>query len=217
MLLIGGLSASAQDLTGIWRGTFQSSDGIANLLNSDDRYKFEIQLNQRNKKFEGVTYSYKTTVFYGKAVANGTVNPATGKVMLQEMKLVEVKMQQSSFACVQTFFMQYSKNGNVETLEGKYTSFRQDDSSICDRGTVSLVRVVNSDFYKEPFLVKREAERKKSPLPSNKPKTPAKDVIPKTNMAKNDPPVVKKPESPGRYQSLNNRPIHPLPVLNLNH
>ena len=137
-ILFACFSTNAQDLTGIWRGSFQSADGISNLLNSDDRYKFEIQLDQRNKKFEGVTYSYKTTVFYGKAVANGTVNPLTGKVMLQELKLVEVKMQQSSFACVQTFFMQYSKNGNVESLEGRYTSFRQDDSSICDRGTVSL-------------------------------------------------------------------------------
>ncbi|MEO6915809.1 MAG: hypothetical protein ABI151_09315 [Chitinophagaceae bacterium] len=192
ILLLSGISLSAQDLTGIWRGTFQSSDGISNLLNSDDKYKYEIQLNQHNKKFDGVTYSYKTTVFYGKAIANGSVNPATGKVMLQEMKLVEVKMQQSSFACVQTFFMQYAKNGNVETLEGKYTSFRQDDSSICDRGTVSLVRVTNSDFYKEPFLAKREAEKKTQgaakapetatarktgpPTTSAKPKTPVRPV-----------------------------------------
>lgn len=185
--LLAVLTAGAQDLTGIWRGTFQSADGISNLLNSEDRYKFEIQLDQRNKKFEGVTYSYKTTVFYGKAIANGTVNPLTGKVMLQEMKLVEVKMQQSSFACVQTFFMQYSKNGNVETLEGKYTSFRQDDSSICDRGTVSLVRVTNSDFYKEPFLVKRETEKK-----SRTATTPA--VTPRTT-AKN-PPVAKTTKPP---------------------
>jgi hypothetical protein len=195
-LLFTGFAANAQDLTGIWRGSFQSADGISNLLNSDDRYKFEIQIDQRNKKFEGVTYSYKTTVFYGKAVANGTVNPQTGKVMLQELKLVEVKMQQSSFACVQTFFMQYSKNGNVETLEGKYTSFRQDDSSICDRGTVSLVRVVNSDFYKEPFLVRREAEKKQGRV-ATAPKIPSPKTTPsKPNATATAPPVVKKAMPP---------------------
>lgn len=191
IFLFTGVTAGAQDLTGIWRGSFQSGNGISDRLNSEDRYKFEIQIDQRNKKFNGVTYSYKTTVFYGKAVANGTVNPLTGKVMLQELKLVEVKMQQSSFACVQTFFMQYSKNGNVETLEGKYTSFRAEDSSICDRGIVSLVRVVNSDFYKEPFIVRREAEKK-----SGRSAIPPKATTPKTTPARPDVATTPKSSAP---------------------
>jgi hypothetical protein len=76
IFLIGCLlsfTVQAQDLSGIWRGHFRSANGrMLQMLGEDDRYKFEVQLDQRNKNFKGVTYSYKTTVFYGKAVCNGT-------------------------------------------------------------------------------------------------------------------------------------------------
>jgi hypothetical protein len=134
-------------------------------MNPEDRYKYEVQIDHRDKRFTGVTYSYKTTVFYGKASANGTINPKTGKVMLQETKMVEVKMQFGSDACLQIFMMQYSRNGNEEFLEGTYTSFKENDSSLCDRGTVFLRKVPTSDFHKEPFLVKRENEKLKKKLP----------------------------------------------------
>src|SRR5687768_17526185 len=153
------LLTQAQDLTGIWRGSFNSSDKIYSALNIYDRYKFEVQIDDRlNKTFTGVTYSYKTTVFYGKATVNGTVNPKTGKVMLQELKIVELKMQGGSEACIMTCFLQYSKNGDEEFLEGKYSSYNEKDSSFCGKGTVILRKVATSDFYKEPFLVKREEE-----------------------------------------------------------
>ena len=57
LLFVG---ASAQDLTGIWRGHFKSAN-YSRLLDSlglEDRYKFETQITQNNKQFEGVTYSY---------------------------------------------------------------------------------------------------------------------------------------------------------------
>src|SRR5687767_1258984 len=83
----------AQDLTGIWRGNFRQTPIAANsklmeLLGGEQRYKFEVQIDQRNKQFAGVTYSYLTTVFYGKATCRGTVDPRTKKVMLEELKLV---------------------------------------------------------------------------------------------------------------------------------
>ena len=60
-------------------------------LGIDDRYKFETQIEQDEKSFSGVTYSYKTTVFYGKASCYGAINPKTKKVLLEENKLLEVK------------------------------------------------------------------------------------------------------------------------------
>src|SRR5689334_22039653 len=149
--------ATAQDLTGIWRGSFNSSDKVYSALNIYDRYKFEVQIDDRlDKKFTGVTYSYKNTVFYGKAAATGTINPKTGKVMLQELKIVELKMANGGDACIMTCFLQYSKNGDEEFLEGKYSSYNERDSSFCGKGTVLLRKVATSDFYKEPFLVRRE-------------------------------------------------------------
>jgi hypothetical protein len=154
------LSSDSQDLTGIWRGSFLSADNkMLDLFNLEDRYKYEVQIDQHNKTLGGVTYSYKTTVFYGKASANGTINTKTGKVMLQELKLLELKMAPESYACWMICFLQYTKNGDEEFLEGKYSSYRETDSSFCGRGTVFLRKVVTSDFYKEPFLTKREKEK----------------------------------------------------------
>jgi hypothetical protein len=150
----------------------------------DDRYKFEVQIAQTNKAFEAVTYSYLSTIFYGKAAAIGTVNAHTGKVLLQEGKLLEVR-NQSGDVCIMTCFLQYMKSGDEEFLEGTYVSMNIRDSSNCGRGTVFLRKVPESDFYKEPFLAKKEKEHTEKPPVA---------VDPKKETARTAPPV-KKPGS----------------------
>ncbi|MBC7848083.1 MAG: hypothetical protein H7Y31_00035 [Chitinophagaceae bacterium] len=157
------VSAISQDVTGIWRGYFNQVDYVRDAEGNKtkvtrERYKLEVQLDQRDNRFNGVTYSYLTTVFYGKASAAGTVNQKTKKILLDELKIVEVRMSGLSDACIMTFFLQYAKSGDEEFLEGTYTSMNTRDSTSCGRGTVFLRRVVTSDFYKEPFLVTREKE-----------------------------------------------------------
>lgn len=162
VFLLGlGTIGFGQDLTGIWRGQFRSNNRMMQLMNIDDRYKFEVQIAQKAKAFQAVTYSYKTTEFYGKADAKGTIHTGTKKVLIEELKIVEVRMRSGSDACIMTCFLQYSKNGEEEFLEGSYVSMNTTDSTDCGRGTVFLRRVVTSDFFKEPFLVAREKEKKK--------------------------------------------------------
>jgi hypothetical protein len=149
--------ANAQDLTGIWRGHFRSNNVYERMMADDDRYKFEVQIAQKNKGFQAVTYSYKTTVFYGKAEAEGTMNPATKKALLKELKIVELRMATGD-ACIMTCFLQYSKLGDEEYLQGTYTSMNTRDSSNCGKGSIFLRKVIESDFSKEPFLEMREKE-----------------------------------------------------------
>ena len=164
----------AQDVTGVWQGHFRSTNVAARNSLFDDRYRFEVQIAQTDKHFEAVTYSYLSSIFYGKASAVGTVNAHTGKVMLQEGKLLELR-NQSGDVCIMTCFLQYSKSGDEEFLEGTYVSMNVRDSSNCGRGTVFLRKVASSDFYVEPFLAKKEKENaKKEGLTPGKPKiTPA--------------------------------------------
>lgn len=201
----------AQDVTGIWRGYFHDNayNKAFEGLVIDDRYKFEVQLAQRQNQFEGVTYSYRSTVFYGKASARGTVNTKTKKVMLDELKILEVRMAGESSACIMTCFLQYSKSGENEFLEGTYFSTNITDSTSCGKGKIFLQKVVNSDFYKEPLLVKREKEiakeklnppvvkksdtaaRKPATVKLNTPKTtsPKPNTVASANTRKNPPPV----------------------------
>lgn len=146
------------DLTGVWRGHFRSGGRLADLYQVDDRYRFEVQIEQINKQIKGVTYSYHSTDFYAKAAAKGTANPTSGKLVLQELRIIEVRKASNTFVCAMTCFLTYTKSGNEEFLEGSYTAMNVTDSSFCGKGTVFLRRVVESDFYKEPFIVKREKE-----------------------------------------------------------
>ncbi|MBO9570776.1 MAG: hypothetical protein J7497_00985 [Chitinophagaceae bacterium] len=187
-------TASAQDLTGIWRGHFVSGNEskLLDSLGIQDKYKFEVQIGQDDKAFQGITYSYKTTIFYGKASCIGTINKQTKKVLLQETKIVEVKSSTGG-ACIMTCFLQYSKVGNDEFMEGKYTGISISDSSFCGTGTVFLRKVPNSDFYKEPFLVEKE---KKNGIAKAAPKKPATPATPST--AQKTPPakLPAKPKAP---------------------
>src|SRR6185436_8413349 len=186
------LPALAQDVTGIWRGYFNQVEYSRDLDGNkiaipQERYKFEIQLDQQKGRFEGVTYSYLSTIFYGKATASGTVNQTSKKILLEELKIVEVRMSGLSDACIMTCFLQYSKSGDEEFLEGTYTSMNTRDSTNCGRGTVFLRRVVTSDFYKEPFLAKREKEKEEASKIIPK---PADNTVAKSNPVKK-PPVTK--------------------------
>lgn len=189
------ISVSAQDLTGIWRGGFRSTakNRLMEMLGQDDRYKFEVQLEQQDKRFTGVTYSYLTTVFYGKATCEGTVNPTNHKVLLEEIKLVEQRMSSGGGICIMTLFLQYSKVGEEEFLEGTYSSIKTSDSTDCGRGTVFLRKVPTSDFYKEPFLVEKEKEAEKNPPPPIVKKPDSSAVVRKTTPVSKPPATVKKP------------------------
>jgi hypothetical protein len=147
----------SQDITGIWRGHFRSNEIYQRLTGEDDRYKMEVQIAQENKNFKAVTYSYKSTVFYGKADAKGTVDFNSKKVVLKELKITEVRMMYG-VPCTMTCYMQYVRLGDDEFLQGTYTSNSTKDSADCGSGTISLHKVASSDFHKEPFLEKKEEE-----------------------------------------------------------
>jgi hypothetical protein len=211
-LLLGtGIISFGQDLTGIWRGQFRSNNRMMQLMNIDDRYKFEVQLDQRGKAFTGVTYSYKTTEFYGKAEARGTIHTGTKKVLLEELKIVDVRMRSGSDACIMTCFLQYYKNGEEEFLEGSYVSMNTVDSTDCGRGTVFLRRVDKSDFFKEPFLVEREKSRKK-PDEATKitPKQP--DAVAKANPATPKAPPVAPPKKQPSPPPAPEKPLESKPI-----
>jgi hypothetical protein len=161
-------SGEAQNLTGIWRGYF-ITDGY-------EQYKLEIQIDQSPKKaISGVTYSYLTTVFYGKATMTGLFNASAQTTILQEIKTVELRMSAGSVACIMKYLLQYSKSGKEEFLEGTYTSKyekadRRNDvkkGEGCGGGKVYLRKVPTSDFYVEPFLRDKPTKKKTEPATDN--------------------------------------------------
>ncbi len=161
---------SAQDVTGIWRGYFISSEGY--------QYKLEMQVGKKGQYFlEGVTYSYLSTVFYGKATATGNYSPAAKRMQIEEIKTVELKMSGGSVACIMKYLLEYSRSGNEEFLEGTFTSkYETTDSRMgikrgenCGGGKVFLRKVPTSDFYVEPFLRTKPGNKKPDIATTRKP------------------------------------------------
>lgn len=192
-LLLGSKETFAQNLTGIWRGYFKTDMG--------DTYKLEVQIKQSNNGFKGVTYSYLTTVFYGKATLTGTFNKEAKSVVIRELQTVELRMSAGSVPCIMKYMLEYSKSGKEEFLEGVYNSIYEKDAyggkrgDDCGGGIVRLRKVPTSDFYIEPFLRPPAATKPKTPATGNNTtaKTPATSTPAKTNNGTAAKPVAKPP------------------------
>ena len=203
LLLVAFLASPvhSQDLTGIWRGFFKTDLGVT--------YKLELQIKQTPTGFSGVTYSYLTTVFYGKAVLTGSFNKSDQSAMIKEIRTVELRMSPGSVSCIMKYLLDYSKSGKEEFLEGVYSSVYENDGyggkkgDDCGSGIVRLRKVPTSDFYIEPFLRDEPvASRPKtdSPRSNSGSKTPS-TLVPKPkpntnnsrNTARNNPPTKQTP------------------------
>ena len=198
------LASLSQNLTGIWRGYFITEFG--------ENYKFEIQVKQNGNGVSGVSYSYLTTIFYGKATLTGSYNKSGNVAIIREIKTTELRMSGLSSACIMKCILEYSKSGNEEFLEGTYTSKHEKDGmgakkgEDCGGGKVVLRKVTESDFYVEPFLRKNV-----TPLPpvkkdvtNNNPTTGIKKPVITTK------PVTKPNTKPGTTKPVakpNNNPV----------
>jgi hypothetical protein len=172
----------SQNITGIWRGNFFSDRG--------DQYKIEVQLESKGNTISGVTYSYLTTIFYGKATMTGHFNKLSQKVLFEEIKTVELKMSGLSVACIMKYNLIYTRSGKEEFLEGTYSSKYEKDSyggkkgEPCGDGRVYLRKVPTSDFPVEPFL-----KNKTNPTST----VPARPKVDSASIKKTTTATVKKP------------------------
>jgi len=194
-LLLLSAAAHAQKITGIWRGFFNSGYGYFK-----QQYKYEVQINELSNKalqkgVQGVTYSYRTTVFYGKASLQGIYDSKSKSLTIKETKLVELRIADKSEPCLMTCYLDYRKEGKTEILEGTFISININSKGDCGSGYVYLEKVEESDFVKEDFLVKKTQPVTKTPPPqsnlSSKTKPDTQTVI-KQKKTTAAPPVVKK-------------------------
>jgi hypothetical protein len=154
-LLLCVAGAGAQSITGIWRGTFYN---LRDLMMGGSKYRYEVQMEDGSKNMNGmrslngVTYSYQTTRFYGKASLTGVWTPASKTLVLTETKMLELKIEGGGDGCLMTCYLDYRKEGDKEYLEGTYTSKNMKSGTDCGGGKVFLEKVPDSDFELEDFL-----------------------------------------------------------------
>ncbi|MDI9363940.1 MAG: hypothetical protein QM541_03240 [Flavobacterium sp.] len=219
IVLLSVIFGKAQSLTGIWRGYFIQKDfDIYRGKPTEDKYKYEIQIdNKSNNSIEGVTYSYKTTVFYGKTAMQGIYTEKTKNLIIKEVKMLELKISNNTSPCLMTCYFDFKKINGKETLTGTFTSIGEKNND-CGSGTVFLEKVTTTEFEKEPFLLtkkERAALEKKVPeIPTKKPVTPAKPVTPNQKPLTNSSVLPKiKPGAEGFVITKNDAPKAPSPTM----
>ena len=195
----------SQKLTGIWRGYFVNNTHFH--LRSgqfvEDKYKYEVQINDLpDNSIQGVTYSYRdVNEFYGKAAIQGIFNKKGKTLLIRETKMLELKTNDQSTACLMTCYLEYKKSadGTKETLTGTFSGVSEVAGSPCSDGTVYLERKYTTDFTKEDFLLKKSIlpKRKLAPLAvkpaakQNLIKPGAEDFMVSTEVKKKIDPIVK--------------------------
>jgi hypothetical protein len=153
----------AQNLTGIWRGYFYSGNGF-----NQNKFKYELQLNELpNKAVKGVTYSYRSISFYGKAAMQGIYTESNKNLLIQETKMIDTKILDGSSPCIMTCYLDYYKMDGKEVLEGTFSSVNTSNKTDCGGGNVYLERVNESDFGKEDFLLHQPKKQQAPPTASN--------------------------------------------------
>ena len=182
-LLLLSTSLQAQKITGIWRGYFSAANGIFRDDIDEEMYKYEVQIDQQsNNSVKGVTYSYKSTVFYGKSTMQGIYTASNKNLILKELKLVELKIGSNSEPCLMTCYLDYLKIGKLEVLQGTFISTNSKNKKDCGSGKVYLERVLKSDFKLEDFLAH---PKPMAPItqkkPTMKPSKTDADVLHKDN------------------------------------
>ena len=110
----------------------------------------------------------------------GNFSNASGNVLIQEIKTIEVRMSLTSVACIQKCLLTYTKSGKEEFLEGAFNSVYEKTDTIygkkrgedCGGGKMMLRKVPTSDFYVESFLRKRNTPvTNPPPIAKNNPAT----------------------------------------------
>lgn len=180
LVLFSCLHLSAQSITGVWRGYFSIAETGAAKKGAAIQYNYEVQLQEKSGgRLSGVTYTYKSKEYFGKANFTGSITANRKNILISESALLAVEKKDKTDVCIMICNLQYSQsNTGVETLKGTFTSKNPATNAACFVGEVLLQRVPKSEFTPEQFL-------KKAAPPS-----PAKNTVLKVaDSSKPQPPI----------------------------
>jgi hypothetical protein len=139
LLLMAG--ACAQELAGIWKGTLTQAPG-----GCFPQYHIELQLHVKGNAVSGVCYHYSDIHNYVKKDFEGTYNPATRAVSLNEKSILTFHIQQECTPCIRYYSLVHVKDVAKEHLSGDWGGVVLNTSTACAPGRITLTRALQSEF-----------------------------------------------------------------------
>ncbi len=167
----------AQNLSGIWHGSFVSPSGSAS---KKDNYKFEMQIDNSSDTIVGVTHltaKTRSTNYYIQANVIGYWDTINKQFILQEQEIVKAERVKIAALDKLTYFLTYSKTNGEEVLVGNLITMSIKDSTDYKGGMVKFTKASSTLFKKEPLFSKvnmlnKRAIAKNSNVNSNNAKKP---------------------------------------------
>lgn len=141
--LLLSLTGSAQDLSGIWRGSLTQEPGGCFPV-----YKLEVQLILSGSNVEGYAYDYYDKTRFVKHHFKGTYQEKEKKLVLVEDLLLEVQIPSDCVVCTKTYDLSYASDQGREALTGRWTGIESDTKRTCPAGEITIFRELLADFPK---------------------------------------------------------------------
>lgn len=164
LLLMLCVSATAQDINGIWKGKLVMAPGGCFPV-----YNIELQLQVAGSRVTGTAYHFSDSLNYVRENFEGTFQKDSNLLLIQETGIVTFKIREDCVPCIKSYRLTFHRGGgNVVTDEqlrgGWFTPSGKaiDGKTPCEPGTIVLNRFERATFKPElklpPTLTKRKAE-----------------------------------------------------------
>lgn len=137
----------AQDLDGFWKGSLGMTGGCFQQNN------IELQLHIRGTTVFGDSYHYQDVSNYVKKKISGTYDTASKRLTLHEDYVTTYHIPQTCSICMKNFYLSYSKEGNVEILNGSWDGKVKGTELDCSGGPITLSRIKESAFKDIPEIL----------------------------------------------------------------
>jgi hypothetical protein len=138
--------ASSQDIQGFWKGTLTMSGGCF------PQNHIELQIRIQGREVWGDSYHYMDVNNYVKKDFRGSFDPATKKLIIQEATVTTFKIRPDCQVCIKRYELEYSNNGEQETLTGGWTGYIMGSRQNCQDGSIVLSRIKESAFKDIPEI-----------------------------------------------------------------
>jgi len=140
-LLFSMLNSSAQELSGIWKGTLTQGPGGCFPV-----YNIELQIQIAGSKISGASYHYSDISNYVKEEFAGAYNSEKYFLQINEMKVLTFKVPADCIPCIKQYSLVYSKQDKNETLSGDWGGTTMNNQAACPPGRIVLTRTAESAF-----------------------------------------------------------------------
>ncbi|MBC7949615.1 MAG: hypothetical protein H7Y42_17140 [Chitinophagaceae bacterium] len=145
MFCLTGLSASTQNLSGFWKGSFNMQGCFPN-------NNIELQVTMKGDSAGGDSYHYQDIDNYVKKKFRGRYNPEQKKLFINEGIVTTYHIPRRCVICVKEFQLVYSREGDIEILKGQWGGNVLNTNADCGIGSIKLTRVKESAFKEIPEI-----------------------------------------------------------------